>query len=284
MATDRRRARGGAADGSGPAAGQSAKLHCIGPGAGRARRLQGRKALRHQRGDLCSLGGSAYDRVGIASWYGTDFHARQTANGELFDMNRLTAAHPTLPLPSLVQVTNLRNGRSMIVRVNDRGPYKPGRIIDLSRRTAQLFGFDGQGTTEIRVRFAGRRRSIPPTTGASGSIWQRSRGTRWRGPAGGSGSDFCSAATATHGSGAGGRRGALRFSCCSIPGCYPETRSIENLRGNAMIQHDVSLALAAMPVSLDPKYSVVTKQALRATAGGRAGGRDGDARRRLRGA
>ncbi len=96
-----------------------------------------------------------YDRVGIASWYGTDFHAKQTANGELFDMNTISAAHPTLPLPSYVYVTNLRNGRTMLVRLNDRGPYKPGRIVDLSRYTAQLLGFEAQGTTEIRVRYAG---------------------------------------------------------------------------------------------------------------------------------
>ena len=97
----------------------------------------------------------SYDKVGISSWYGDDFHARKTANGEFFDMARLTAAHPTLPLPSYVHVTNLRNGRSLIVRVNDRGPYKPGRIIDLSRQSAKLLGFEGQGTTEIRVRYAG---------------------------------------------------------------------------------------------------------------------------------
>lgn len=96
-----------------------------------------------------------YDKIGIASWYGTDFHARKTANGELFDMHRISAAHPTLPMPSYVYVTNLRNGRTLLVRVNDRGPYKPGRIIDLSRRTAQLLGFDAQGTTQIRVRYGG---------------------------------------------------------------------------------------------------------------------------------
>ncbi len=97
----------------------------------------------------------SYDRVGMASWYGTDFHGKQTANGEMFDMDGVSAAHPTLPMPSYVHVTNLRNGRTMIVRVNDRGPYKPGRIIDLSKRTAQMLGFDGQGMTEIRVRYAG---------------------------------------------------------------------------------------------------------------------------------
>lgn len=97
----------------------------------------------------------SYDKVGMASWYGTDFHGKQTANGERFDMDAISAAHPTLPMPSYVHVTNLRNGRTMLVRVNDRGPYKPGRIIDLSRRTAQLLGFDTQGVTEIRVRYAG---------------------------------------------------------------------------------------------------------------------------------
>lgn len=96
-----------------------------------------------------------YDRSGIASWYGTDFHGKQTANGELFDMGAITAAHPTLPLPSLVYVTNLRNGRTLLVRLNDRGPYKPGRIIDMSKYSANLLGFEGQGTTEIRVRYAG---------------------------------------------------------------------------------------------------------------------------------
>ena len=97
----------------------------------------------------------SYDKVGMASWYGPDFHGKQTANGELFDMDAISAAHPTLPMPSYVHVTNLRNGRTMLVRVNDRGPYKPGRIIDLSRRTAQLLGFDRNGVTEIRVRYAG---------------------------------------------------------------------------------------------------------------------------------
>ncbi len=96
-----------------------------------------------------------YDRTGIASWYGTDFHGKQTANGELFDMGAISAAHPTLPLPSLAYVTNLRNGRTILVRVNDRGPYKPNRIIDLSRRSAGLLGFESQGTTQIRVRYAG---------------------------------------------------------------------------------------------------------------------------------
>lgn len=93
----------------------------------------------------------AYAATGIASWYGEEFHGRSTANGETFDMNAVTAAHKTLPLPSLVRVTNLENGRSIIVRVNDRGPFAHGRIIDVSRRSAQLLGFEREGTAKVRV-------------------------------------------------------------------------------------------------------------------------------------
>ncbi len=95
----------------------------------------------------------SYDlsETGIASWYGPQFHGKQTANGEIFDMNELTAAHRTLQMPSLVRVTNLENGRSLIVRVNDRGPYKKGRIIDVSKRSAELLGFKGQGTAKVRI-------------------------------------------------------------------------------------------------------------------------------------
>ncbi|MEL7544811.1 MAG: septal ring lytic transglycosylase RlpA family protein [Pseudomonadota bacterium] len=97
----------------------------------------------------------SYNRVGIASWYGTAFHGKKTANGERFDMGRLSAAHPTLPLPSLVEVTNLANGRRLIVRVNDRGPYAHGRIIDLSRAVARHLNFQHLGTTKVRVRYVG---------------------------------------------------------------------------------------------------------------------------------
>ncbi len=93
-----------------------------------------------------------YEETGIASWYGSDFHGKETANGEIFDMNAVSAAHRTLPMPSFARVTNLDNGRSIIVRVNDRGPYAHGRIIDLSRRAAQLLGFETQGTTRVRVK------------------------------------------------------------------------------------------------------------------------------------
>jgi rare lipoprotein A len=94
----------------------------------------------------------SYDRTGIASWYGADFDRKYTANGEIYDMNQLTAAHPTLPLPSIVEVVNLRNGRSLQLRVNDRGPFIDGRLIDVSRRSAQLLGFETQGTTPVRVK------------------------------------------------------------------------------------------------------------------------------------
>ncbi len=92
-----------------------------------------------------------YSETGIASWYGEDFHAKKTANGEKYDMNALTAAHRTLPLPSIVKVTNLQNGRSLVLRVNDRGPYASNRIIDVSKRAAGLLGFQTQGTTKVRV-------------------------------------------------------------------------------------------------------------------------------------
>ena len=92
-----------------------------------------------------------YKEVGVASWYGEDFHAKRTANGEKYDMYSLTAAHRTLPLPSIVKVTNLENGRSLVLRVNDRGPYAKNRIIDVSKRASQLLGFQAQGTTKVRV-------------------------------------------------------------------------------------------------------------------------------------
>ena len=97
-----------------------------------------------------------YDETGIASWYGSKFHGRNTANGEKYDMNALTAAHRTLPLPSFVQVTNLENGRSLTLRVNDRGPFAHGRIIDVSRRAAQLLGFQLKGTARVRVSILAR--------------------------------------------------------------------------------------------------------------------------------
>ena len=94
----------------------------------------------------------SYDETGIASWYGQDFHDHMTANGEIFNKNELTAAHKTLPLPTLARVTNLDNGRSIVVRINDRGPFSGSRIIDMSQRAAQLLGFEQQGTAKVRVQ------------------------------------------------------------------------------------------------------------------------------------
>ncbi len=94
----------------------------------------------------------SYDETGIASWYGRDFHGLKTSNGEIFNKNGITAAHKTLPLPCLARVTNLENGRSLVVRVNDRGPFAAGRIIDISQRGAELLGFDRQGTAKVRVQ------------------------------------------------------------------------------------------------------------------------------------
>ena len=94
-----------------------------------------------------------YDRVGTASWYGNNLNGRQTANGEVFDDRLMTAAHPTLPLPSLVRVTNLENGRYIVVRVNDRGPFVANRIIDLTRRAARELGYERQGKARVRVQF-----------------------------------------------------------------------------------------------------------------------------------
>jgi rare lipoprotein A len=99
---------------------------------------------------------ASYSRVGKASWYGDAFHGRLTANGEIYDMTHLTAAHPTLPLPSYARVTNLENGSSVIVRVNDRGPFAHGRIIDLSKRAAQLLDYTRTGVAEVRVDYIGR--------------------------------------------------------------------------------------------------------------------------------
>jgi rare lipoprotein A len=96
-----------------------------------------------------------YDETGIASWYGKEFAGRKTANGEIFNPAEVSAAHKTLPMPSNVRVTNLENGKSIVARVNDRGPFKPGRIIDMSQKGAELLGFQSQGVARVRVEFLG---------------------------------------------------------------------------------------------------------------------------------
>lgn len=102
------------------------------------------------------LENSRYSAEGLASWYGEDFHGRATANGEIYDMASITAAHPTMPIPSYARVTNLNNHKSIIVRVNDRGPYHANRLIDVSVRTAKLLGFYERGITRVRVDYVGR--------------------------------------------------------------------------------------------------------------------------------
>src|ERR1700744_147273 len=97
-----------------------------------------------------------YREEGLASWYGDDFHGRLTANGEVFDMGSLTAAHPTLPMPCYARVTNLSNGKSLIVRVNDRGPYHGNRLMDVSSKAAELLEFRGNGVARVRVEYVGR--------------------------------------------------------------------------------------------------------------------------------
>jgi len=96
-----------------------------------------------------------YNRIGKASWYGQDFRGRTTANGEIYDPDRLTTAHPTLPLPSYLRVTNLENGRSLILRANDRGPFIEGRLVDISERAAHLLGFHKAGLARARVKYMG---------------------------------------------------------------------------------------------------------------------------------
>lgn len=105
-----------------------------------------------------------YDEIGIASWYGYQFHNQNTADGEVFDMTLPSAAHKTLPLPSLVEVTNLANGKKLVVRVNDRGPFVDGRIIDLSKEAAAELGFVAAGVTKVRVRYIGEAPDPPGYT------------------------------------------------------------------------------------------------------------------------
>jgi len=92
-----------------------------------------------------------FEEIGIASWYGKDFHGKKTANGEIYNLGDLTAAHPTLPLPSVVKITNLDNNKSQVVRVNDRGPFAKNRVIDVSEKTAEILGFKNKGTTQVKV-------------------------------------------------------------------------------------------------------------------------------------
>lgn len=113
-----------------------------------------------------------YVETGVASWYGDAFHGKLTANGEIFDKGRISAAHRTLPMPTVVEVENLSNGRRIVVRVNDRGPFAKDRIIDLSHAAADALGFTAQGTTQVRVRYLGEAHlaDLAPKPGASPRI------------------------------------------------------------------------------------------------------------------
>ena len=92
-----------------------------------------------------------FEQVGVASWYGPNFHGKETANGEIYDSSEMTAAHRTLPLPSIAKVTNLNNGKSVIVRINDRGPFAKDRVIDLSEKVAETLEFKDKGTADVKV-------------------------------------------------------------------------------------------------------------------------------------
>ena len=105
-----------------------------------------------------------FSEVGLASWYGSELHGHSTANGEIFDMHSLSAAHRTMPLPSYARVTNLHNGRSVIVRVNDRGPFVGGRMLDVSARVASLLEFNRLGVTKVRLDYIGKA----PPAGSDG--------------------------------------------------------------------------------------------------------------------
>ena len=107
---------------------------------------------------------TAYEQEGLASWYGGKFQGRQTANGEIFDTNKFTAAHKTLAFGTVVKVTNLENGKSTVVRINDRGPFIPGRIIDLSRAAAAAIGLAGKGVAKVRVE------ELPPDSSEAAGI------------------------------------------------------------------------------------------------------------------
>ncbi|GJL96957.1 MAG: hypothetical protein DHS20C06_07740 [Hyphobacterium sp.] len=103
-----------------------------------------------------------YDEIGISSWYGPNFHGLPTANGETFDQNALSAAHTTLPIPSMIEVTNLENGQTAVLRLNDRGPFADDRILDVSRAAAIQLGFQQQGLARVRVRYLGPPEGVAP--------------------------------------------------------------------------------------------------------------------------
>ncbi len=139
---------------------------------------RGTAASAYKVGDPYQIGGKwhypvedyGYSETGIASWYGQAFDGLKTANGETFNMNALTAAHRTLPMPSAVRVVNLENGRSLVLRVNDRGPFARGRIIDVSRQAARMLGFEGAGTAKVQVEVLPQESQQLKVAALNGSI------------------------------------------------------------------------------------------------------------------
>lgn len=121
-----------------------------------------------------------YDEVGMASWYGSDFHRKETANGATFNRNSITAAHRTLPLPCMVKVTNLSNNKTLVVMVNDRGPFSKSRILDMSEHAADLLGFRGKGTTKVRVQYLPEQTAklIADLPGARGKNFAETKPTK----------------------------------------------------------------------------------------------------------
>lgn len=113
----------------------------------------------------------SYEETGIASWYGPGFHGKRTANGEVYHQGQLTAAHRTLQMPSFVRVTNLSNGKSVVVRVNDRGPFARGRVIDVSEQAATLLGFRGNGTARVRVQVLPEASRQVAQAAREGRLW-----------------------------------------------------------------------------------------------------------------
>ena len=124
---------------------------------------------------LAAPAGGGVFQTGVASWYGDDFHGRTTANGEIYDMRKLTAAHPDLPFHTLVEVENLENGRRVLVRINDRGPFLKGRIIDLSRKAAQRLDMEEKGTVAVNLRVM-RRSDGPPAAGSDAVVGKEAVG------------------------------------------------------------------------------------------------------------
>ncbi|WP_246135345.1 septal ring lytic transglycosylase RlpA family protein [Pararhodospirillum oryzae] len=164
-----------------------------------------------------------YDEIGVASWYGTSFQGKRTANGERFDQNALSAAHTTLPMPSIVQVTNLSNRRSIVLRVNDRGPFVAGRLIDVSRAAARSLGFEQNGVARVRVRILAdesRRVKAEALGGGGGTAVASSQASYGEGASGGEtssgGSSSSYSSPASYGS-SGSSRGAVEAAPLAPP-------------------------------------------------------------------